>query len=154
MFDLHSRTVENVEFYNKNQKNAHQIHINVEKYRIPEVLFKPYLSGCDERGVSEILESMYKVHHFDTLYLTGCLSKIKGLENRLLHDLQSNLPTGTTVAIYNDSINQAYTGAFEYYKSANKNAYITKKEYTEYGAEYTKEHLIGNPYQYQNEESQ
>jgi actin-related protein 5 len=32
----------------------HQIHLNIERTRVPEVLYKPYLNGVDQAGLDEI----------------------------------------------------------------------------------------------------
>ena len=152
LFDLHSRTSENVEFYNKNQELAHQLHLNIERFRLPETIFKPYLSGLDERGLSDILESIYPSNPFDTLYLTGSLSNLPQLGDRLLIDLTSALPTHTKIRIEKDVVNQAYSGAHKYYKTAT-DVYMSKDDYYEHGAEYLKEHCLSNTYtRYEEEE--
>eukprot|EP00835_Amoeboradix_gromovi_P003872 NODE_273_length_12179_cov_0.492632.p7 type:complete len:156 gc:universal NODE_273_length_12179_cov_0.492632:8160-8627(+) len=153
MFELHGRTVENVEFYNKNQMLAHQLHLNVERFRIPESLFKPYLVGLDERGISEILEHMYKSHKYDTIYLTGCMSKLPQLAKRIQYDLKSLLPTGTNISVINDTTYQSYIGAYNYYRNAPESVYVTRKEYQEFGGEYLKEHAMGNRYSYYEEDA-
>ena len=151
-FELHGRTVENVEFYNKNQRLMNQMILNVERFRIPEGYFKPYLTGLDERGISETLASIYENHEFTNIYLTGGSSKLAGLSERLLHDLESELPTNTKICITNDVENQAYIGAHDYYKKCSENVYTTKQDYEEYGAEYLKVHAMSNPYKWYPEE--
>ena len=32
----------------------HQIHLNIERSKVPEVLWKPYLAGVDQAGVEEV----------------------------------------------------------------------------------------------------
>ena len=152
VFELHGRTVENVDFYNKNQQLAHQLHLNVERYKIAEALFKPYLVGVESRGISEILTTMYNSHEFTSIYLTGCMSKIPNLSDRILWDLQSNLPTNTKIEVSIDVEDQAYKGAYNYYQTAPESVYLKRKEYEEFGPEYMKEHAMSNAYTYYMEE--
>lgn len=146
VFELHSRTVENVAFYNENMKNAHQIHLNVEKYKVPEILFKPYLGGLDQRGLVEILTTIYKEFQFQNIYISGSWSQLKGLKERLQHELQMELPQNTKINISLEEPNAAELGAKAYYKKAGKEAYMTKKDIQQHGEEFLKVHKLSNPY--------
>lgn len=37
-----------------------QLHLNVERIRVPEVLFQPHMAGVDQAGLGEIIEHVLK----------------------------------------------------------------------------------------------
>ena len=41
-------------FDSESQKEAHQLHLNVERIRVPEVVFQPAIAGVDQAGLVEI----------------------------------------------------------------------------------------------------
>lgn len=41
----------------------HQIHLNIERSRVPEVLWKPYLAGIDQAGIDEV--ASFVLSNFD-----------------------------------------------------------------------------------------
>lgn len=38
-----------------NLGEMHQLHVGIEMYRAPELIFKPYMSGSSEAGLSEVI---------------------------------------------------------------------------------------------------
>jgi actin-related protein 5 len=45
-------------------KSQHQLRLNVERIRIPEILFQPHMIGVDQAGVMEVLTTV--IQQFDT----------------------------------------------------------------------------------------
>ena len=39
-----------------------QLHVNVERIRVPEVLWQPSMAGVDQAGLGEIIEEMLKLY--------------------------------------------------------------------------------------------
>lgn len=35
-------------------KKSHQLHMNIERFKVPEILFQPHLAGVDQAGLDEI----------------------------------------------------------------------------------------------------
>ncbi|XP_050313319.1 actin-related protein 5 isoform X2 [Anthonomus grandis grandis] len=135
---------------------AHQLHIGVEMYRGPELLFKPYMFGSQEAGLSEVIG--YVLSLFDeasqlklasNVLITGALANLPGLKERILTDLISIRPFKSTVniAIIKSPSLASWYGARNFAKSEEfKDSLLTKKMYQEMGPEYFKVHKCSNPY--------
>lgn len=41
-------------------ETQYQLHLNVERIRVPEILFQPFIVGLDQAGISEIIQSLLK----------------------------------------------------------------------------------------------
>ena len=39
-------------------KKNHQLHFNIERIRVPEILFQPSIAGLDQAGVAELLSDL------------------------------------------------------------------------------------------------
>lgn len=134
----------------------HQLHIGIERYRAPELLFKPYMAGSTEAGLSEVIGYVLSLFNPDdqlalaaNIIVTGGLANLKGLKERLLTDLTIIRPYQSilNVNIMHNCTYSAWQGAREFAKKEeNKKYFHTKKMYEEYGSEYFKTHLASNPY--------
>lgn len=47
-------------FDQSNPEQAAQLHLNVERIRVPEVTFQPSLAGIDSAGLLEVIEHILK----------------------------------------------------------------------------------------------
>ncbi|RVD85314.1 uncharacterized protein DFL_003639 [Arthrobotrys flagrans] len=144
----------------ENQAEAHQMHLNVERIRVPEVIFEPSMAGVDQAGIVEITselllnritEEKQRESIYRDIFLTGGYTLFKGFEERMRTALTSVLPFEAEFAVRTakDPLLDAWKGAAFWSKSnigqaAWKGAAITKAEYTEKGADYIKEHTLGN----------
>ncbi|KAG5896443.1 hypothetical protein JTB14_022522 [Gonioctena quinquepunctata] len=151
------RTHEPTEFdEHANQGEMHQLHVGIERYRAPELIFKPYMSGSSEAGLSEVVGyvlSLFKEEEqlklASNIIVTGGLANLKGLKERLLIDLISIRPFKSTVnvTIMENCNLSAWYGAKVFAKSADYRKYLlTKEMYEEYGPEYFKVHTASNVY--------
>ncbi|EGW34252.1 uncharacterized protein SPAPADRAFT_54412 [Spathaspora passalidarum NRRL Y-27907] len=136
-------------------RKNHQMHLNVERIRVPEILFQPNIAGLDQAGISEIcsglinrrLEREAAERVIKDVFITGGLAKLPNFQTRVERDFRSFLPVGTPLKVRTarDPILDAWHGMQMWADSEEcKSGYITKKEYEEYGAEYIKEHGLGN----------
>ena len=82
----------------------YQIHVNVERYRIPEVYFQPHIAGIDQAGIVEMICDILKglddkltQSLLGNIFLCGGMSQIPGLEARLLTELTKCFPVGTHI---------------------------------------------------------
>lgn len=83
---------------------AYQLHVNVERYRIPEVLFQPHIAGIEQAGVIEIVQDLLKKldDHtvsslLENIFLCGGWSQLPGLQDRVVFDLTKLFPVGTKI---------------------------------------------------------
>ncbi|KAI9267470.1 hypothetical protein BY458DRAFT_437209 [Sporodiniella umbellata] len=133
---------------------SYQLHVNVERIRVPEVLFQPSIIGLDQAGLIESVNDIVKTFDISqrekimqNIFITGGYSKISGLSNRVSSSLKSIYPTNTAIRVRkaNDSRLDAWRGAAMFGNDTlNKDSFITRQEYDEYGSEYLKEHGLGN----------
>ncbi|KAF2115838.1 hypothetical protein BDV96DRAFT_599395 [Lophiotrema nucula] len=141
----------------ESQREAHQLHLNVERIRVPEVVFQPSIAGLDQAGIVEIasgilserLAESYRNDVLKDIFLTGGNTLFKGFEERLRNELRAVLPAELDMKVRQakDSVLDAWRGAAQWAaKPASKQAFITRAEFMEKGGEYLKEHEYGNAY--------
>ncbi|KAF1842593.1 actin-like ATPase domain-containing protein [Cucurbitaria berberidis CBS 394.84] len=143
-------------FDHESQKESNQVHLNVERIRVPEVVFQPSIAGLDQAGIIEIAstilnerlaDSPYRDDVLKDIFLTGGNTLFQGFEERLRAELRAVLPAeqGTNVRRAKDCVLDAWRGAAQWAgKKESKQNFITKAEFLEKGAEYIKEHDLGN----------
>lgn len=138
----------------------HQLHLNIERIRVPEILFQPHMAGLDQAGIPEILDDLFHRRldgNFEPggqshgmiqdVFLTGGLTKLPNFETRIVKEFTSFLPVGAPLKVRTakDPILDPWKGMKLWSSSAECNSsYVTKAEYDEYGPEYIKEHGLGN----------
>ncbi|KAG4027104.1 hypothetical protein MFRU_033g00740 [Monilinia fructicola] len=138
---------------------AHQLHLNVERIRVPEVIFQPSIAGLDQAGIIEIAadiltqrisgSGMKQQDFLKDIFLTGGNTLWQNFDERLREGLRGHLEAGTEVKIRRagDPLLDAWKGAAKWSCGDRwKEARITREEYSEKGAEYLKEHDLGNAY--------
>lgn len=141
-------------------KKNHQIHLNVERIRIPEVLFQPNIAGLDQAGLGELLDDL--VHRrldgsfspggqsynvIQDVFITGGLSQLPNFTDRIVNDFTSFLPVGTPLRVRkaNNPTIDPWKGMQKWASNPeNQKHFVTKEEYEEMGPEYIKEHGLGN----------
>jgi len=139
-------------------RENNQVHLNVERIRVPEVIFQPAIAGIDQAGIVEIAENiitqrlMGEVRRDDMLkdvFLTGGYTMFQGFEERIRDELRAVLPAESTLGIRKakDPILDAWKGASQWAsKPESRKSFITKEDYMEKGGEYLKEHNLGNAF--------
>lgn len=146
----------------ENSHEQHQMHMNIERIRVPEVMFQPAMGGEDQAGIPELCENVL-LRKFgssarqlsaitsamaNNVWVTGGNGKIPGLKNRIVKEFKEFLPVDTPFSINmsDDPSLDAWKGMAKLAKDkeAFKQGFITKQEYEEYGPDYIKEHKLGN----------
>ena len=137
----------------ESQRENYQIHLNVERIRVPEVVFQPGIAGLDQAGLVEIVEGIVMGRFSDPrqqqamlkdVFLTGGNTSYLSFEERLAQELTSVLPIDfkTRVRKANDPILDAWKGAAGWWsttKSSDREAAtVTRAEYLEKGSDYLK----------------
>lgn len=140
----------------ESHREMNQVHLNVERIRVPEVVFQPTIAGLDQAGIVEIAsniltERMSDSPHRDNIlhdiFLTGGNTLFQGFEERLRAELRAVLPAEQSMHVRraNDSVLDAWKGAAQWVASSEaKEHFITRAEFLEKGSDYLKEHDMGN----------
>ncbi|KAL8828651.1 MAG: hypothetical protein Q9191_002466 [Dirinaria sp. TL-2023a] len=143
-------------FNPESQQEIHQIHLNVERIRVPEIVFQPAIAGLDQAGIVEIAgdiinHGLSKPVERDSvlrdIFLTGGNTLFSGFEERLRRELRAVLPIDSPVAVRlaSDPVLDAWRGAAQWSQEPGfKQSSVTRQEYLERGPEYMKEHNLGN----------
>lgn len=139
-----------------NPGETHQLHVGIERYRAPELLFKPYMLGSSEAGLSEVIAYVLSLFNSEdqlklaeNVVIMGGLANLPGLQQRIVSDLVSIRPFQSVVnvkTVKNPSLG-AWHGAKKWTKTSEfKSSLLTKKMYEECGSEYFKTHIASNLY--------
>ncbi|WFD26548.1 Nuclear actin-protein involved in chromatin remodeling [Malassezia nana] len=84
----------------------HQLHLNVERIRVPEVSWQPLMAGIDQAGVGELCRHV--LYSFDetirgrmlqNVLVTGGYSQLPGFDTRLQATLRSVLPPSAPLSV-------------------------------------------------------
>ncbi|KAJ3087336.1 Nuclear actin-protein involved in chromatin remodeling [Quaeritorhiza haematococci] len=134
---------------------ATQVHLNVERIRIPEVFFQPGIAGNDYAGVVETLNDILK--RFDgekslrmaqNIFTTGGHSLFPHLQDRIQKELQSLRPYGSLVKVRSaaDPLLDAWRGAALWAADSNRlgTSSITRAMYDEFGSHYLQRFACSN----------
>ncbi|SNX86671.1 related to ARP5 - Actin-related protein [Melanopsichium pennsylvanicum] len=133
-------------------KRQHQLHLNVERIRVPEVLWQPSIAGLDQAGLDEICSHV--VHSFDAdvrarmlqnIFCTGRHTGYKGFEQRLYSSIRAVQPSNVVVKVKgaNDRRFDAWKGAARWSVQDSQTfqtTAISKQDYEEKGKEWFREH--------------
>jgi actin-related protein 5 len=137
-------------FDSESQRESNQIHLNVERIRVPEVVFQPSIAGLDQAGIVEIAagilnerlaDAAYRPEILKDVFLTGGNTLFQGFEDRLKKELMSVLTQGEqfNVRAAKDPVLDAWRGAAKWAGEAqSKQHFVTKAEWAEKGGEYIK----------------
>ena len=132
---------------------SHRLHLNVERIRVPEVLFQPTaVAGVDQAGIVEIagdilaqrLPSLPGIHPDKVLrdvFLTGGNTLFEGFDERLRAGLTALLPAGAPLVTRRarDAVLDAWRGAAGWARTPDaRRAMVSREEYLEKGGEYLK----------------
>ena len=142
----------------ESQRENNQFHLNVERIRVPEVIFQPAIAGIDQAGIVEIAGDIItqrlaneprRNDMLKDIFLTGGYTCFEGFEERLRHELRAVLPAESTVGVRKakNPVLDAWKGAAQWAsQTQSRNSFVTREEYQEKGGEYIKEHNLGNAF--------
>lgn len=137
-------------FDSESQREMHQVHLNVERIRVPEVVFQPSIAGLDQAGIVEIATDILTQRITDQaqqsamlqdIFLTGGNTTFPGFEDRLRRDLRACLPADAAMIVRkaHDPIFDAWRGAASWVNSEQStSAFVSREEYLEKGSDYLK----------------
>ncbi|RDA90470.1 hypothetical protein CP533_3950 [Ophiocordyceps camponoti-saundersi (nom. inval.)] len=147
-------------FNPSSQAELSQLHLNVERIRVPEVVFRPSIAGLDQSGLVDIAGDILTQRLsagssgpgddiLRDVFLTGGNTLFRNFDQRVRDGLLPLLPARAplTVRRAGDARLDAWSGAAAWVGSpAWKEARVLRAEYLEKGPEYIKEHDMGNSY--------
>ena len=142
-------------FDHNDPAQVHQIHLNVERIRVPEVLFSPGIAGVDQAGLIEISSGIMQRSGHQTdlikdIFITGGFGSLEGLDARIEREMRSVLPAGSALRVRKagDVKLDAWRGAAKWFcemdRAGRGRNLLTKKVWEECGGEYLIEHEMGN----------
>lgn len=125
---------------------ASQLHINVDRYRSVEGLFQPTaILGIDQAGLIECIEELLKLFSpqeaqslSENIFLSGGMTQIPGLTERLYQDIRMIRPGGANLNINVSQMANvdAWKGAAALIRDHSKALpWITRSWYDEHGGE-------------------
>lgn len=143
------------------QREAHQIHLNVERIRVPEVVFQPSIAGVDQAGLVEMAADLVNSQRFAgsasagttsdrqrllrDVFLTGGNTLFRGFDDRLRSELRSLLPVDSALVVRRaaDPVLDAWKGAAQWASSSLSSSSwsacsVSRQEYFEKGSSYLK----------------
>lgn len=140
----------------KEPGEAHQLHIGIERFRAPELLFQPSMIGSIEAGLTETIGyvlSLFKPEEQLTLVknmvLSGGCASLPGLKERLDRELKEIRPFQSTfyVNVVENPEFCSWQGAKNWALSNDfENCLVSREEYLENGGEYFKMYKGSNFY--------
>lgn len=134
------------------QSEINQIHLNVERIRVPEIVFQPSIAGVDQAGLVEMagdiltqrLVGIPTINRDDFLrdiFLTGGNTLFDNFDDRLRKGLTALLPVGSPLKLRraDNAVLDAWKGAAGWVGSSGyKAATVTRAEWLEKGGDYIK----------------
>ena len=137
-------------------RENNQFHLNVERIRVPEVLFQPSLAGVDQAGIVEIVEDIVmqrlsghgaRNDILKDVFVTGGYALFQGFEDRLRTELRAVLPADAQIGVRRakDPVLDAWRGAAAWARTReSRQVFVSREEWLEKGGEYLREHNLGN----------
>lgn len=134
----------------ESQREAHQLHLNVERIRVPEVVFKPSIAGVDQAGLIEIAADIVNQRFssrqdrsrlLKDVFLTGGNTLFSGFEDRFRNEIRGMLPIDAELHVRQaaDPALDAWKGAAQWASGSDlRKSSVTRQEYLEKGSEYIK----------------
>lgn len=130
----------------------HQVHLNVERIRVPEVAWQPIIAGVDQAGVNELaghvlrsFEEPVRQRMIKNVLVAGRHSLLPGFDTRLSSGLRSMLPPNAPL-----SVRRVQNARFDPWCGMQKwvtdhpdvfrSTSVTRAEYDEKGPGWFKEH--------------
>ncbi|KAK4570452.1 Nuclear actin-protein involved in chromatin remodeling [Recurvomyces mirabilis] len=143
-------------FDQESAKESAQFHLNVERIRVPEVLFQPSIAGVDQAGIVELAEGIMmdrlsghaaRDAMLKDVFVTGGYALFRGFEERLRRELEAVLPYEAQMRVRTarDPVLDAWRGAAGWAgRAESRREFVTRQEWMEKGGEYLREHNLGN----------
>lgn len=150
----HEPNFENIT--SKEPGESHQLHVGIERFRAPELLFQPSMIGSFEAGLTETIGYILSLFSANdqliicsNIVLMGGCATLPGLKERLIRELKEIRPFQSRyiVNVVKKPDLCGWHGARNWAKNGDLQKFlITKQDYAEFGGEYFKTHRSSNIY--------
>lgn len=137
----------------------HQLHLNVERIRVPEISWQPLIAGVDQAGVAELsrhvlfsVDQTIRDQMIRNVLVTGRYSSLSGFNTRLNSSLQSYLPPNAPLSVRRAQCPRfdPWRGMRQWVTEQNdlfRASSVSKAEYEEKGSGWFKEHALSSCWQ-------
>ncbi|CAH3183605.1 unnamed protein product, partial [Porites evermanni] len=136
----------------------YQLHLGVERIRVPEIVYQPSMLGIEQAGIAETID--FILNHFSAdlqtalvqnVFVTGGNTQFPNFQERLERELLAIRPFQSTFKVFTagNPVLDAWYGARKWARTLSNNlrpVSVTREEYDEKGGEYLKEHFASNLY--------
>ena len=135
--------------------SLNKISIGIERFRCPEVVFRPSMLGLDQTGIVDTVEYILKQYPEDiqsrlmrNFFVTGGNTCYPGFCERMHKDITEILPIHTEFKVHlaNNPSLDAWRGASWWAGTHPEEGFFTRSEYEEKGKYYFSEHFASNIY--------
>eukprot|EP00037_Helgoeca_nana_P019305 m.188028 g.188028 ORF g.188028 m.188028 type:complete len:623 (+) comp24807_c0_seq1:63-1931(+) len=133
-----------------------QVTLDMERVRVPEVLFQPHIIGSATAGLGEVLErtfAQFSQKEADQLaanvFVTGQEAKISGAADRIRAEIRGMRPADTEVRVFAaaDPGSDGWRGASAWANRVDLSTVsITRDWYLEHGPNHLVEHVASNQF--------
>ncbi|PWN50685.1 actin-like ATPase domain-containing protein [Violaceomyces palustris] len=149
---------------NESIRLAHQVHLNVERIRVPEVLWQPSIAGVDQAGIDEICSHVLNGFDLETrlrmsknVFYTGRHTSYRNFGKRLESSLRTISPWQTPLIVRGarDPRFDAWRGMAKWCLESNpaearlggggetfRSSSITRQDFLEKGQDWFYEHAF------------
>ncbi|XP_055933658.1 actin-related protein 5-like [Argiope bruennichi] len=140
-----------------NLAEYYQLHVGLERIRVPEILFQPTMVGIEQAGLAETIEMVlarYTINDqqklAENVFITGGTAKLPFIKDRIETELLAMRPFQSkfNVHLADDPLLDAWRGARKWASNDDnlKKFSVTRQEYEEKGGDYLKDHICSNHY--------
>lgn len=133
--------------------DGNTLYLGPERFRAPEILFRPALAGLESLGVADLVNGAVidadielRKGLYSSVLLTGGTTKMKGFAPRLLDELRKFAPKGAKVRVLapKDRLTAAFTGGTILASLTTfKEMTITKEEWYDHGRSIVHRKMFG-----------
>lgn len=128
-------------------EGAHRLHLNVERWRVPEVWFQPGTAGIDAAGLGEVMASLLQHTRCGRVFITGGPALTRGMRERVEACVRPLLDPDMPVTAIRakDPELDAWRGMSQFASTEEfRRVVVTKAEYEEWGGERIRRWWGGN----------
>ncbi|XP_064458262.1 actin-related protein 5-like isoform X2 [Ornithodoros turicata] len=142
---------------NFNMAEYYQLHLGIERTRVPEIAFQPSIIGLEQAGLAEVLEMVFSRYTKEqqsylaqNVFITGGPAALPGIRERMCAEMLAMRPFQSTfsVSVAKNPVGDSWRGAR---RMALQRDYLNKFaiqrcDYEEKGPDYLREHPCSNAY--------
>lgn len=128
-------------------EGAHRLHLNVERWRVPEVWFQPGIAGIDAAGLGEVIGSLLHHTRCGKIFITGGPAQTRGMRERIEACVRPLLDPEMPVSVLAGKHLEldAWRGMDQFARTEEfSKVVVTKAEYEEWGGERIRRWWGGN----------